>query len=216
VDPERFVPLLGRLRASAILRTQLARAVRPAMEAAVEGGFRVIEFTLNTPGALECIAEFAARDELIVGAGTVLSVDDARRAVDHGAEFLVSPVVDRDVVRAALDSGATPIPGCRTPTELLEAHRAGAPLQKLFPAPADGPGYVRACLGPLPFLRIVPTSGVDAENAAAYLSAGAHAVGFVGPLFVTEDLERRRFERIAARAREMLAAVAVGRPGPDE
>ena len=94
---------------------------------------------------------------------------------------------------------------------MLEAHRAGAPLQKLFPAPGIGPAYVRACLGPLPFLRIVPTSGVDKTNAGAWLAAGAHAVGFVAPLFDGADLRARRFDAIEARARALLAAVRSSR-----
>ena len=99
------------------------------------------------------------------------------------------------------------MPGTHTPTEMLAAHRAGAPLQKLFPAPGIGPDYVRACLGPMPFLRIVPTSGVDASNAAAWLSAGAWAVGFVAPLFVPDDLRDGNFDAIESRARQLLGSV---------
>ena len=99
------------------------------------------------------------------------------------------------------------MPGTHTPTEMLRAHRAGASLQKLFPAPGIGPTYVKACLGPMPFLRIVPTSGVDESNAAAYLQAGAFAVGFVTSLFDPEDLAAGRFDRVEQRARSLLAAV---------
>ena len=207
MKPDAFVELLGRTKASAILRTSIEEAAAPAMEAAVRGGFRIVEFTLNTPGALARIGEFAHRSDLVVGAGTVLTVDDARSAVERGAQFLVSPVVDRDVIRAAAELEVAMMPGTHTPTEMLLAHRLGAPLQKLFPAPGLGPDYVRACLGPLPFLRIVPTSGVSADNAAAYLEAGAHAVGFVGPLFEAADLKAGRFERIEERARTLLGSV---------
>lgn len=207
MKPASFVELLGRERASAILRTAHGEAAGPAMEAAVRGGFRVVEFTLNTPGALDLIERFARNVELTVGAGTVLTVDDARAAVERGARFLVSPVVDADVIREAEALGVAMIPGTHTPTEMLLAHKLGAPLQKLFPAPGDGPGFVRACLGPLPFLRIVPTSGVDEGNAAAFLAAGAHAVGFVGPLFDPDDLQAGRFDRVERRARALLASV---------
>jgi 2-dehydro-3-deoxyphosphogluconate aldolase/(4S)-4-hydroxy-2-oxoglutarate aldolase len=128
--------------------------------------------------------------------------------VDHGASFLVSPVVDEAVIETARSLGVVAIPGCLTPTELLRAHRAGAQLQKLFPAPANGPEHVRACLGPLPFLRIVPTSGVDADNAAAFLAAGAYAVGFVAPLFPQQVVAARDFAAIEARARTLQAAIA--------
>lgn len=202
-----LVEELARARATAILRTDSQAKAAAAMEAAVRGGFRHLEFTLTTPGALELVAEFARRPGLVVGAGTVLTVEDARAAVRAGARFLVSPVVDEEVIRAARELGVAAVPGCHTPTEMLRAHRAGAALQKLFPAPAGGPDYVRSVLAPMPFLRILPTNGVTAENAAAYLAAGAVAVGFVAALFAADDLAAGRFERVEARARELLAAV---------
>jgi len=205
--PERFVGLLGEARASAILRCPTRQAAASAMEAAVRGGFRIVEFTLTIPGALDLVEEFSRRQDLIVGAGTVLTSEEARAAVTRGARFLVSPVIDREVIAAGLSLGVAVVPGCHTPTEMLAAHRAGAPLQKLFPAPGIGPAYVRACLGPLPFLRIVPTHGVDAANARAWLDAGAHAVGFTQSLFDAADIQAGRFDRIEERARALLAAV---------
>lgn len=205
--PDEFVELYGRVRASAILRTRIEEAAGPAMDAAIRGGFRIVEFTLNTPGALDRIAELSRREGLVVGAGTVLTVEDARSAVGHGASFLVSPVVDETVIVEAEALGVAMMPGAHTPTELLRAHRAGAPLQKLFPATGGGPDYIRACLGPLPFLRIVPTSGVDGSNVRPYLRAGAWAVGFVASLFDAADLEQARWDRIERRARELLDVV---------
>lgn len=207
MKPDEFVQHIGRVRASAILRTPIAEAARPAMEAAIRGGFRICEFTLTIPGAMDLIAEFAAKDDIIVGAGTVLTVEQAREAVNAGARFLVSPVVDEAVIEEAARLGVAAMPGAHTPTELLRAHRAGAGLQKLFPAPGIGADFVRATLGPMPFLRIVPTHGVDAANAASYLKAGAHAVGFVGVLFDADDIAAGRFDRIEERARTLLAAV---------
>jgi len=177
------------------------------MEAALVGGFEVIEFTLTTPGALDLIGEFSRRPGIVVGAGTVLTDDDARLAVEAGARFLVSPVVDETVIDAAKTLGVAMMPGTHTPTEMLRAHRAGAQLQKLFPAPGIGAPYVKACLGPMPFLRIVPTSGVNETNAATYLQAGAFAVGFVAPLFDPHDVAAGRFDRIEQRARTLLEAV---------
>src|SRR6266566_9801209 len=192
MKPERFVGLLGEVRASAILRCPARETAVLAMEAAVRGGFRIVEFTLTIPGALDLVEEFSRRQDLVVGAGTVLTPDEARSAVTRGARFLVSPVIDREVIAAGLSLGVAVIPGCQTPTEMLAAHRAGAPLQKLFPAPGIGPAYVRACLGPLPFLKIVPTQGVDAVNARAWLDAGAYAVGFTHALFDADDLKAGR------------------------
>ncbi len=207
---EDFVSLVGEERASAILRTSIEEAAAPAMEAAVRAGFRVIEFTLTTPAALDRIEEFARRDDVVVGAGSVLTVEQAHEAVAAGARFLVSPVVDEAVIDAALSLGVTAMPGCHTPTEMLRAHRAGAPLQKLFPAPADGAAYVRSCLGPMPFLRIVPTNGVGAENAKAHLEAGAYALGFVAPLFDPGELAQGRFDLVEERGRRILDQVRQG------
>ncbi len=205
--PEEFASFLHTHQASAILRTSIGQAAKPAMDAALRGDFKVIEFTLTTPTALELIGEFSNRDGIVVGAGTVLTADDAQAAVDAGAAFLVSPVVDEAVIEAAKSLGVAMMSGTHTPTEMLRAHRAGASLQKLFPAPGIGPAYIKACLGPMPFLRIVPTSGVDESNAAAYLQAGAFAVGFVTSLFDPDDLAAGRFDTIEQRARSLLAAL---------
>lgn len=208
MTPNEFTAFFHEQRASAILRTDRADAAAPAMDAAIRAGFCICEFTLTVPGVFDLIAAFSKRDGIVVGAGTVLTVEDARRAVQAGARFLVSPVVDEAMIEEAQRLGVAAMPGTHTPTEMLRAHRAGAPLQKLFPAPGIGPAYVRACLGPMPFLRIVPTSGVDASNAAAYFAAGAFAVGFVAPLFDADDLAAGRFDRIEQRGRDLLAACA--------
>jgi 2-dehydro-3-deoxyphosphogluconate aldolase/(4S)-4-hydroxy-2-oxoglutarate aldolase len=163
--------------------------------------------TLTTPGALELIRDTARRPGVVVGAGTVLTTAEADAAVAHGARFLVSPIVDEVVIRRATELGVASIPGAHTPTELMTAHRAGAPLLKLFPAPAGGPAWLRSVLAPLPFLKIVPTNGVDQANAQDWLAAGAWALGFVASLFQAEDLRQRRFEAIEARARAILEAV---------
>ena len=159
MERQALVHFLKEVRATAILRTDIEEAAAPAMEAAVRAGFRAVEFTLTTPNAFSLIEDFARRDGLVVGAGTVLTPEDAKRAVEAGARFLVSPAMDEDVIRAAVSLNVAMMPGCHTPTEMLAAHRAGAPLQKLFPAPGIGPAYVKACLDPMPFLRIVPTHG---------------------------------------------------------
>ena len=205
VTHEQFIGLLRQERATAILRTRDPDRVVPAMQAAVDGGFKVIEFTLNTPGALAAIRRFVDEPGVtLVGAGTVLTREDARTAAHAGAQFLVSPVVDEAVIDVALELGLPMVPGCRTPTEFLRAHRAGAPVQKLFPGAGAGPGFIRSILGPLPFLNVLPTSGVDPGNARAHLAAGALAVGFVGSLFDCDP------DELPYRVRQCLTAVASG------
>ena len=207
MTPDDFLSELRAARATAILRPPLADAAAPAMDAAIRGGFRIIEFTLNTPGALDLIREFSRRPDVIVGAGTVLSAAEAHAAVAAGARYLVSPVVEESVIAAALELKVAVMPGCATPTEMLRAHRLGAPLQKLFPQCETGPAWVSQTLGPLPFLRIVPTSGVHLNNCAAYLKAGAFAVGFVASLFDGNDLMNGAFDRVEERASRMLEEV---------
>lgn len=199
---------IGKDRCTAIIRTNLGEAVAPAMSAAVEGGFRVVEFTLNTPGALAQIEAFAGRGDLLVGAGTVLTPADVRDAKSAGASFIVSPVTDTEIIRICVNQDLLVIPGTQTPTEMMAAHTAGAQIVKLFPCPQDGPAHIRSCLGPLPFLRIFPTSGVTEENVEQFFAAGVFGVGFVGCLFQPEDLAHGRFHAIKDRAARMVAKVA--------
>jgi len=209
MTPNRAAVLtaLTQQRCSAILRTPIAKAARPALDAAIEGGFRIVEVTLNTPGCFDHIKALSQQPELVVGAGTVLSGDHAKRAMAAGARFLVSPVIDTQVLAFARQHDLLSIPGTYTPSEMMTAHNAGADLVKLFPGPANGPAYVRACLGPMPFLRIFPTSGVDVDNASDWLAAGSHGVGFVGTLFDPADLANGRFTAIRERAEQMIARV---------
>jgi 2-dehydro-3-deoxyphosphogluconate aldolase / (4S)-4-hydroxy-2-oxoglutarate aldolase len=194
-------------RCSAILRTERADAVQPALAAAIDGGFRVVELTLTTPDCFEHISALAERTDLVVGAGTVLSVDHAKEALAAGARFLVSPVFDPQLLAFCRQHDLLSIPGTFTPTEMLAAHRAGADLVKLFPGPASGPAYAKACLLPMPFLKIFPTGGVTEQNAPDWLRAGCFGVGFVGTLFDPADLAAGNFDAVRARAARMVAAV---------
>ncbi|MGA9573326.1 MAG: hypothetical protein WBS20_05200 [Lysobacterales bacterium] len=207
MTPDAFVELYGRVKASAILRTNDQDKAAKAMDAAIRGGFTIIEFTLTVPGVYELVEDFSRREGLVVGTGTVMDAEEARKSVEAGARFLVSPVVDEAVVAAANQLGVASMPGTHTPTEMLRAHRAGAQLCKLFPSPNGGPDWVRAVLGPMPYLKIVPTNGVDQHNAAAWFAAGAYAAGFVAPLFVPADIAAGRWDAIEERAAQCIAAV---------
>jgi len=206
MKPDRFAEYLGQEKASAILRTDNQEKAAKAMDAAIRGGFRIIEFTLTIPGAYELIQDYSRREGLIVGAGTVLDDEQARRSVEAGAGFLVSPVVGENVIRTAAELGVASMPGTHTATEMLQAHQAGATLCKLFPAPAGGPAYVKAILGPLPFLKIVPTNGVDHNNAPEWFAAGVHAVGYVATLFEPAFLADQRWDDLEERANACLTA----------
>jgi Entner-Doudoroff aldolase len=201
---ERIIGEILARRVSAIIRTDDAGLARDAMKAAVRGGFRICEFTLTTPAALELVAEFSQDANLLVGAGTVLNAAEVRAAVDAGAKFIVSPVCDRDVIIEVKAYGLVSIPGCSTPTEMLTAYRAGADLIKLFPDPGDVVDTIRAIRGPMPFLRIFPTAGVTADNLVEVLKAGAVGAGFVRALFDPQDMASRNFAGIERRAADII------------
>ena len=210
MTPDAFVERFGREKASAILRTDDQEKAAQAMDAAIRGGFTIVEFTLSIPGAFDLVREFSQREGVVVGTGTVMDEHQARQSVAAGARFLVSPVVDEAVIAVAGELEVACMPGCHTPTEMLRAHRAGAQLCKLFPAPAGGPAWVKSVLGPMPQLNIVPTNGVDEANAGDWIGAGAFAVGFVATLFHADDVAAGRWDAIEARARRCLAAARCG------
>jgi 2-dehydro-3-deoxyphosphogluconate aldolase/(4S)-4-hydroxy-2-oxoglutarate aldolase len=205
---EEVVSLIQGLRVAATVRTHDREPAAQAVRAAVRGGFRMVEFTLTTPGAVELIAEFAKDKDLLVGAGTVMTPDQAAEAVEAGARFIVSPVCDAEVIAATRALDAVSIPGTHTATEMSTAHRCGADLVKLFPAPADVAEYVAAILGPMPYLRIFPTHGVTPDNFLGILRAGAAGVAFVKSLFTPTDMDKRDFGAIERRAAEIITRLA--------
>ena len=199
---------LLKTKISAIIRTDDHKVAEQAMQAAVDGGFRVVEFTLTTPGSLNLITQFRENDDLIVGAGTVMSPTIAQEAVEAGAQFLVSPVCNVDVIQEAekLDVGS--IPGTFTATEMETAHRAGADFVKLFPAPENVAEYIRFILAPLPYLKIFPTSGVNLDNMLDVLQAGAAGTGFVRPLFDPDMIRNKNYDGIRQRAEAIVERLA--------
>ena len=169
----------------AIGRHVAAQVVPGVAAALADGGVRAFELTLNAPEAealrsIEAVARVAADLGLEIGAGTVLSIEAAGRAIDAGAAFLVMPHLDPELVAWAAERRVPAFPGCATPTEILTAWRAGAAAVKLFPASSAGPGFVRELRGPFPEIPIIPTGGVTLESAPLFIAAGAVAVGMGG------------------------------------
>ena len=173
------------------------------------GGITVLEFTLTGQGAIEAVSATrkALGDSVCVGVGTVLEAEDAEAAIDAGAEFAVTPAVRRQVIAVCVKRQTLVLGGGFTPTELLDAHEAGAELVKLFPARLGGPKFIKDVLAPLPFLKLVPTGGVGTENARDYLAAGAVAVGIGGNLVSTKLVAAEAFDQITATARSCIEAV---------
>jgi len=201
---QETVARIKRIRISAIIRAKDQGLARSAIQAVVAGGFRMVEFTLTTPGAYDLIKEFSKREDLLVGAGTVLTVEQARESVSAGACFLVSPIADPTMIAAAAELDVAVIPGAFTPAEMQAAHLAGADFVKVFPAPPGGISYIEAVLAPLPHLRLFPTAGFTVENFVDFLQAGCAGLGFVRNLFEPEDLAKRDFDAIRLRAGKIV------------
>lgn len=165
-------------KAVVILREKDAALVRKKAHAARDGGLRVQEITWTTPSAAELIREFTREKLGTIGAGTILTVDDATKAVEAGAQFLVSPVFTPEVSAWARERDVVYIPGAATPQEILRAWQDGCRPVKVFPVPDfGGAAYIRHLLAPLPFLELLPTGGLGLADLKTYLDAGAKAVG---------------------------------------
>ncbi|HKW49050.1 MAG TPA: bifunctional 4-hydroxy-2-oxoglutarate aldolase/2-dehydro-3-deoxy-phosphogluconate aldolase [Gemmatimonadaceae bacterium] len=181
-------------------------------EVLISAGLRVAEITLTVPRAIEAITQLARRtdgERAFVGAGTVTTADEARDAIAAGAKFIVSPCLVHEVIEVATKAGVPVIPGALTPTEILEAIRCGADLVKVFPvASLGGPAYIKALRGPFPDLPLVPTGGVDLDNVADFMRAGATAVGVGSELVSREALARGDYDEIGRRAEQFVRAVA--------
>lgn len=198
----------------AVLRAGHAREYAPVIEALAEGGVRSIELTLSTAGVFELLPGLVNTfgNQIEIGVGTVTTEEEARQALDAGAAFLVTPVTEVGIVRAAVESGTPVFPGGLTPTELLAGWRAGATAVKVFPASTVGPGYISQLRGPFPELEVIPSGGVAIEDAPAWIRAGAMAVSLGGPLigdaFKGGDLGglTRRAERVSGLVAEALGA----------
>ncbi len=195
VSDHAVVARVREARAIALLR-RVAGAERVAHELA-EAGVEVVEITLDSDDALTVITQLRERGDIAVLAGTVRTADEARAAVNAGAEALVSPVLAPAVAAVGTELRVPVVAGALTPTEIETAWRAGAALVKLFPARLGGPAYVADVLKPLPDVPLVCTGGVTAENAGAYLAAGAVAVA----------VSFRDADDVAAEAARLLAAV---------
>ena len=198
------VEVIARERISAIIRTSDQSVAAEAIGAAIEGGFRVVEFTLTTPGALELISQFSKRSDVLVGAGTVMTAAAVKDTVAAGARFIVSPICDAAVLTEAARLDVPSLPGAFTPTEMEHAHRLGADFVKVFPAPPGGVEFIQAILAPLPHLRLFPTGGITADNFVEYLKAGCAGVGFVKSLFDPADLAACNFRAIRDRASDII------------
>lgn len=187
-----------------IIRASSADVVVPVAEALLQAGLPVVEITMTVPNAIAAIGTVAKRfsGKLLIGAGTVTDAAMCKRAVDAGAEFIVTPCLVPQVIEAAHRADVAVLPGALTPSEIFEAFRSGGDMVKIFPIQSvGGAAYLRALRGPFPDIPLVPTGGVTLENVADMFKAGAAAVG-VGTELISKD-----YAAIGTRAKQFLAAV---------
>jgi 2-dehydro-3-deoxyphosphogluconate aldolase/(4S)-4-hydroxy-2-oxoglutarate aldolase len=201
---------LGSRSVVAVIRADGPAGVLETVNALVSGGLTAIEITLTTGGAIELIQKLAARygrDEILLGAGTLLDAETTNAAIAAGAQYIVSPSVELEVIAECRKKNVVSIPGAYTPTELRAAVKAGADIVKIFPASLGGPGYIKDLLGPFPGVKLLPSGSVSFETVGAFFAAGAFAVA-VGSLLVDKQLMREgRFDAIAEQTRRFMELV---------
>jgi len=196
-----------------VIRSDSRNTARALIDAVVAGGVTSVEITMTIPDAIALIKDVAEKleDHIAVGAGTVCSAEDARRCVDAGAVFVVSPVADLEVIEVCKSAKVPVIPGALTPSEIFAAWKAGADLVKIFPANAlGGPRYIRSTKAVFPHIRFLPTGGVTLENAGDFVAAGAAAVG-VGSDLADPRLVAAAPEEVSKNTAKFLEAVASAR-----
>jgi 2-dehydro-3-deoxyphosphogluconate aldolase/(4S)-4-hydroxy-2-oxoglutarate aldolase len=193
----------------AVVRSPDSQQLVDVARALADGGVDVVEITMSVPDALDVVRQVrrALGDRVLLGAGTILDAETARAALLAGAEYLVAPTLNLEVIRLCQRYDKLVMPGAFTPTEILTAWEAGADIIKVFPAEVVGPAFFKALRGPLPQIRMMPTGGVDLSTAAAFLKAGACCLGVGGQLVEPRAIAEGNFERLRDLARQYVAVV---------
>jgi len=196
----------------AVIRHADAVSIIGVVEALKKGGITAIEITVENKGGYEAIEVCSSLTDIALGAGTVLTLEQAKQSIQAGAKFIVSPILNEAVVRYCVDQGIEVIPGVFTPTEIYHAIQAGAKTVKIFPAAQLSPAYLKNIKAPLPPVSFMVTGGIDAKNAGDYIAAGASAVGIGSQLVDMKQKDQVNFlENIIARAIEFVALVKQNR-----
>ncbi|HYG76683.1 MAG TPA: bifunctional 4-hydroxy-2-oxoglutarate aldolase/2-dehydro-3-deoxy-phosphogluconate aldolase [Planctomycetota bacterium] len=204
---------IGELGAVLIVRCETEDEAVNGIRAVTEGGIRAVEVTFTVPGAPSVIRRVkqAFGDAVLLGAGTVLTAEEAEDAVDAGATYLIAPNTDEKVIGAAKRLGVPIIPGAFTPTEIVRAWDMGADAIKVFPASVGGPAYIRALKAPLPNIPMIPTGGVDERTVGEFFRAGAFAVGAGGALFDRKRLQAKDYAGMTEIAKRFSQALKAAR-----
>lgn len=193
-----------------VIRASSAKEAMLGAEAVCAGGIPVVEVTMTVPNAVEVIYQLAkcAGHEVLIGAGTVVDVETARRCLDAGAQFIVSPGSDAETISFVISQGKVMMPGALTPTEVMLAWKSGADFVKVFPCGmVGGANYIRALRGPFPEVPLIPTGGVNLDTAADFIRAGCPAIGIGGDLVSAKALRAGDKLSITSLARQYVELV---------
>jgi 2-dehydro-3-deoxyphosphogluconate aldolase / (4S)-4-hydroxy-2-oxoglutarate aldolase len=195
--------------AVAVIRMSDSKKLRTVIDSIREGGIDAIEITMTTPGALSILEEMAKSNNgtYHLGVGSVLNADTAQRAIDAGAQFVVSPVMIPEIIRTAHRNDIPAMPGAFTPTEIFTAHELGADIVKIFPADVVGMAFFKAIKAPMPQLQLMPTGGVTLTNAGDWLKAGACAVGIGSALLDKKAIDDGNFNVLRDNARILMDSI---------
>ena len=199
----------------AVVRTETAEQVKGAVKALLAGGINTVEITFTVPRAVEMLAETKKEygDDVLLGAGTVTTPSNAAAAIGAGAQYVVSPNTNPDIIHLCCVEGIAVMPGAMTPSEVVIGWQAGAQMIKIFPGDILGPKYIKLLRAPLPDVRLMPTGGVSIENVGEWLEAGANAVGVGGKLVDKEAMKTGQFEVITEKSKQFLDAIRSYREG---
>jgi len=211
---EKALALIREVGVVPIVRAPSPEDALKAAEALIAGGLGIAEITMTVPNALRVMETVAERfgNKVLLGAGTILDPESCRAAMLAGAEFIITPSLDVRVIELARRYSKPVFPGALTPTEVVTAWQAGADMVKIFPAgPVGGPKYIKALKGPLPQIELVPTGGVNLENTADFIKAGAAAVAVGGELVDVKALKEGKLDIITSNARRFVEAVRAAR-----
>jgi len=202
MEKAEVVSFIEKHRAMAVVRLSDPELAEPVLAAMYKGGIRVLEITMTVPGALSLIRQAVAESppDLLIGVGSVLDAETVSKAVEAGAQFIVSPVTKKDIIDQAKKLGAAVLPGAFTPTEIQTAWEWGADIVKVFPANIVGMDFFKAVKAPLPHLKLMPTGGVSLTNGDEWIKAGACAVGVGSALLDKQALQNRDFDQIQKNA----------------
>ena len=195
-----------------VIRTKSSKKLLKVARAIKEGGVNCVEVAMTTPDALSVIEEVSQQlDDVLIGAGTVLDAETARAAILAGAEYLVSPTTDPEMIKLCKRYDKVVAPGAFTPTEIMEAWEAGADIVKVFPASRLGPKFISDVKAPLPQVSLMPTGGVSKDNASEFISAGADVLCVGSALLDKEAIANEDYNVLTENARELIEAVKKGR-----